>query len=158
MPRRDMIGALIDSAVLVESIDSSTTDAVIDEVLRALVAEGRLRKGSLAAIRKNIAEREIKGSTGIGNGVAVPHVKTDSVETSVFALGRSSAGVEWNAIDGRPVHLVFLILAPKSATEEHLAMLRWISTMARDGDFRRFARAAESADELRDLLREMAED
>ncbi|MFO1051371.1 MAG: PTS sugar transporter subunit IIA [Planctomycetota bacterium] len=154
-----MIRAIVESSVLIENLAATTSNAVVDELLGAVVAAGKIAKPKLASIKKSLAERESKGSTGIGNGVAVPHVKTDAVSAPVLAFGRSNDGIsDWHAIDGRDVHLVFLILAPTHSAEQHLALLRWISTLARDADFRRFARAAEDADALRELMREMIRD
>ena len=154
-----MIREIVDSSILIEALNAESSTAAVDELLAAVVGSGRVAKSKLAAIKKTLAERESKGSTGIGNGVAVPHVKTDALEAPILAFGRSLDGVDdWHAIDGRPVHLVFLILAPTHSAEQHLALLRWISTLARDADFRRFARAASSADELRELMREMVRD
>ncbi len=153
-----MIRAIVDAALLLESLAATTRAEAVEELLAQLVADGRLQQGKLAGMKKKLAEREALGSTGIGNGVAVPHVKTDAVTSPVLALGRSVAGIDWSSIDGRPVHVVFMIIVPIEATEHHLALLRWISSLARDADFRRFAKGAETAKELRELLLEMVRD
>lgn len=151
-----MIQELIDSALVLDDLKASTKDAVLDEILAAAVDGGRLQKSKRAAIRKRLAEREELGSTGIGNGVAVPHVKADAVGDTLLVLARSHDGVDFDAVDGRPVHTVFLIVAPKDAAEEHLQLLRWISGLARSADFRRFFRSAADEREIRELLREMS--
>jgi mannitol/fructose-specific phosphotransferase system IIA component (Ntr-type) len=86
----------------------------------------------------------------------VPHVKLDTIQQTSIVLARSQDGIEFEAIDGRPVHTVFLILAPAAAAEEHLHLLRWISGLARSADFRRFLGQAKDEAEIRELLREMA--
>jgi mannitol/fructose-specific phosphotransferase system IIA component (Ntr-type) len=65
-------------------------------------------------------------------------------------------GLEWQAIDGKPVSILFLLVSPAAEPEQHLQCLRWISTLARNADFRRFLLDAADADAMRDLLREMA--
>lgn len=151
-----MIPELIDSALVLGSLEATTKAEALDEILAAAVARKQLTKRKVPAIRERLAEREALGSTGIGNGVAVPHVKVDSIDRTVLMLARSADGIEYGAIDGRPVHTVFLILAPKDAAEEHLQLLRWISGLARNADFRRFLKNAADEDEMRDLLREMS--
>ena len=152
-----MIAALIDSAVIVESLGASSKDDVLTEMLDAAISGGRAAADDKKALRKLLADREALGSTGIGNGVAVPHVKSDRIGELGLILARSQDGIEYQAIDGRPVHTLFLLLAPKSAAEDHLAALRWVSTLARDADFRRFVMAAGDDDAIRDLLREMSQ-
>ena len=73
-----------------------------------------------------------------------------------MALARSQEGIEYQAIDGRSVQTLFLIVAPSDQAEAHLEALRWISTLARNADFRRFVLSAAGADEIRELLREMS--
>lgn len=150
-----MIHALIDSALILERLEASSKHDAIEEILTAAVDAKRLSRNRLTAIRKRIEEREALGSTGIGNGVAVPHVKVDSVQETLMILARSVEGIDYGAIDGRPVHVLFLIVAPKNAADEHLQLLRWISGLARNADFRRFFAHAADAAEIRDLLTEM---
>jgi mannitol/fructose-specific phosphotransferase system IIA component (Ntr-type) len=151
-----MIQSLIDSALILEALAATSKQEAIDEILTASTEAGRVTKANAAKVRDKIVEREARGSTGIGNGVAVPHVKLDTIEDTAIVLARSPDGIEYEAIDGRPVHTVFLILAPADAAEEHLQLLRWISGLARNADFRRFLGQAKDEAEIRDLLREMA--
>ncbi|MGE3877567.1 MAG: PTS sugar transporter subunit IIA [Planctomycetota bacterium] len=146
----------IDAAVLIPDLSADARDAALDELFGELRATMSLPSAVSEELRAAIAERERKGSTGIGNGVAVPHVKSDDVSHCQLVIGRSAAGIDdWNAIDGRPVHLVFLIVSPKRESDRHLAILRWVSTLARQADFRRFAKDADTVESLRDLLHEM---
>lgn len=151
-----MIEELIESAVILENVASAEKGPVLDEMLQALVAAGRVAADDAPQIRKRLREREALGSTGIGNGVAVPHVKTDRVSRVAMALARAPGGIEYQAIDGRAVQTLFLIVAPADQAEAHLAALRWISTLARNADFRRFVVSADGADEIRELLHEMS--
>lgn len=151
-----MITKLITSATIIESLAASTKPEVLAEMLRAGVDAGVLGAKSTPALRKKLAEREALGTTGIGNGVAVPHVKSRSIPEIGMILGRSIEGIDYNALDGKPVHTVFLLVAPPSQSEAHLQSLRWIASLARNADFRRFALSAPGVTEIRELLREMS--
>jgi PTS system fructose-specific IIA component/PTS system nitrogen regulatory IIA component len=98
--------------------------------------------------------REELGSTGIGKGVAVPHAKHESVEGLVAAFGRSAAGVEFAALDGQPVQLIFLLLSSKDVSGQHLEALARVARLVRDDKFCRFLREAKDRGELAELLQE----
>lgn len=151
-----MNAELIARAVVVEALAAADKPAALDEILAAAAQAKLLTKKSIPALRARLQEREKLGSTGIGNGVAIPHVKSDELTRMGLVVARSVSGIEYDAIDGRPVHTVFLLLAPNGQSEEHLQALRWISGLARNQDFRRFFLAARSAAEIRDLLLEMS--
>jgi PTS system nitrogen regulatory IIA component len=84
-----------------------------------------------------ILEREKLGSTGIGDGVAIPHGKTKSIHNILCAFGRSLEGVDFNAVDRKSVHIFFLLLAPEDSASLHLKMLSRISKILRDLSFRK---------------------
>jgi len=150
-----MIGQLVENATLVPQIQADNKDAALEELIALAQESGSFAKRSLKGMRKLLADREAIGSTGLGNGVAVPHVKTDDVKGATLVLARCRDGMEWQAIDGRPVHIVFLLVSKAGEAEQHLACLRWISTLARSSDFRRFLLDAEDEAGMRDLLTEM---
>ena len=87
-------------------------------------------------LRRVLEERELLASTAIGDGIAIPHGKLDSVGQLVGALGRSVAGLEFDSIDGKPTHLVFMLVAPASSTGIHLKALARLSRLFRDALFR----------------------
>lgn len=156
-----MITELIGSAVVVERLDASDKDDAIAEMIRAARQHGLVGERAATIVLQKVRERERLGSTGIGNGIAVPHVKLDPIEDAkvekvAMVLARSPAGLDYDAVDGRPVHTLFLIVAPATAADEHLAVLRWVSTLARNADFRRFILDCDGEVEIRDLLREMS--
>ena len=144
--------------------DIVSPEAIVDD-LRADSKEGVLRElsevianivpklsaDSLAAI---LMERESLGSTGIGDGVAIPHGKVGGIEHLVAAFGRSRNGVQFHSLDGKPAHLFFLIMAPEYSAGMHLKALARISRLLKDERFRRSLLDAEDADELRRILRE----
>ena len=95
-----------------------------------------------------LLEREKLGSTGIGDGIAIPHGKLAMLNEMVVSFGRSPEGIDFNAMDGKPVHLFFLLLAPENSAGLHLKALAKISRMLKDADFRTKLLQAASTDEL----------
>lgn len=150
-----MIAAIVEAAGLVPELAAANKDAALKEMLAAARATGAFSDKVAKQMQKRLLEREALGSTGLGNGVAVPHVRSEGVDRVVLALGRARKGLEWHAIDGRPVHMVFLLVSPADEPETHLQCLRWIATLARNPDFRRFLLDAKDTAAMRDLLREM---
>jgi PTS system nitrogen regulatory IIA component len=84
-----------------------------------------------------IMEREKLGSTGIGDGVAIPHGKMKKLNTILCVAGRSKEGVNFDAVDRRPVHIFFLVLAPEDSASMHLKVLSRISKVLRDQSFKK---------------------
>ncbi len=152
-----MIGQLVDSAAILGEIAAKNKDGALKELLAAAQTSGSFGQKTAKSLAKRLNEREAIGSTGLGNGVAVPHVKGDDVKGVTLVLARTKKGLEWQAIDGRPVHILFLLVSPASEPETHLQCLRWIAGLARSSDFRRFLLDATDVTAMRELLREMAQ-
>lgn len=136
-------------------------DAVLDAVVDLLVKAKTLPASGGPSALKALQAREELASTGVGMGVAIPHVKVPGLETAVCSLVVLESTVEWAAVDGEPVDIVFTVLRPESATgdhdpEEHIEMMRWIASLGREADFRSFARQATKKSSLVDLLKEHA--
>jgi len=105
-----------------------------------------------AAVLASLTEREQLGSTGFGNGVAIPHGKIEGLERIYGLFARLSEPVDYKAIDGRQVDLVFLLLSPGNAGAEHLKALAAISRVTRDAATLERLRGARSRDALAALL------
>jgi mannitol/fructose-specific phosphotransferase system IIA component (Ntr-type) len=101
-----------------------------------------------------LLERESMGSTGIGDGIAIPHCKVPGIEIPLFAIGRSSEGIEFNAIDGQLVNLFFLVVAPEGDAGLHLKLLARISRLLKDAAVRSRIIAAASAAEMAAIVTE----
>jgi mannitol/fructose-specific phosphotransferase system IIA component (Ntr-type) len=151
-----MIAPLIEAAGLVGELEATNKEGVLKELLAVAQRAGAFPAKALKPLQKRLGEREAIGSTGLGNGVAVPHVKSDDIERVSLVVARVKKGLDWQAIDGRPVHVVFLLMSPMGEPEAHLQCLRWIATLARNADFRRFLLDAKDPEAMRDLLREMS--
>ncbi|MCA8978829.1 MAG: PTS sugar transporter subunit IIA, partial [Planctomycetes bacterium] len=114
-----------------------------------------------AAAVEALVAREDLGSTGVGAGVAIPHVKLKGLDRVACSVSIHKEGLEWAAIDGEPVSIFFTVLRPERAgdqhdPERHLEMMTWIAKLSRERDFRRFAGRAKTKTELVDLLKEMS--
>jgi len=150
-----MIQKLVDSAAVLADVKAKTKEAALKELLAAVQETGIVAKKLIAPMSKKLLEREAIGSTGLGNGVAVPHLKHDDLSGPALVLARARMAIEWRSIDGRPVSIMFLLVSPSADPETHLQCLRWISTLARNADFRRFLLDAKDDRQMRDLLREL---
>ncbi|MEE2887834.1 MAG: PTS sugar transporter subunit IIA [Planctomycetota bacterium] len=149
---------LFDTVVLVPALRAASRDDALAEVLDRMAEAGVVEEKAREGIYQQLVVREDHGSTGLGNGVAVPHVKETDVGETRIAVAISAAGIPFDAIDGKPVHILFLVLGAAGAPpEDHLQTLRWVSGLARNTDFRRFAPAVDGPEALRDLLVEMSE-
>jgi PTS system nitrogen regulatory IIA component len=95
-----------------------------------------------------LLEREKLGSTGIGDGIAIPHGKTAGLESLIVSFGRSKDGVDFDSMDGKPVHIFFLLMAPENSAGQHLKALAKISRMLKDSSFRTDLINAKSAEDL----------
>ncbi|MDD3725581.1 MAG: PTS sugar transporter subunit IIA [Candidatus Ratteibacteria bacterium] len=105
-------------------------------------------------ILESVMEREKLGSTGIGQGIAVPHTKTDQIEDLVGAVGISENGVAFDALDGEPVYIIFLILAPTKSIGLHLKALAKIARLLKDKTFRNTLRKTRSSSEAFNIIKE----
>jgi PTS system nitrogen regulatory IIA component len=112
----------------------------------------RLTGLSEREIFDTILQREKLGSTGVGNGVAIPHGKLRSIDRIVGVFARLAKPVDFDALDDQPVDLVFLLLAPEGAGADHLKALARIARLLRDGQVAEKLRASETADALYALL------
>ena len=109
--------------------------------------------GDKKSIVKALIDRERLGSTGIGQGIAIPHGKTDRVNELVAVLGISRKGVNFEALDGELVYIFFLLVAPKDTAGPHLKALAQISRLLRDSYFCELLKRCNSADEVYELIR-----
>jgi PTS system nitrogen regulatory IIA component len=107
-----------------------------------------------ARLVEALLERERIGSTGVGDGVAIPHAKLKGLRRLAAAFGRSRGGVDFEAVDGRPCHLFFLLVAPEEAASDHLRALSRIARLMRDAEVRRRLIEAPDAGTLYALLTE----
>jgi mannitol/fructose-specific phosphotransferase system IIA component (Ntr-type) len=143
------------------SLKAGNKDDALKEVIDNLVTGGSLSKDHADDALRALIERERLGSTGVGMNVAIPHIKLAGIDAVACSLSIHPEGLEWAAVDGADVQVIFTVLRPDKASEthdpqRHLDMMHWISRLSRDGDFRRFAKKVTKKSELIDLLKEMS--
>jgi nitrogen PTS system EIIA component len=139
---------------IVATLEAKTKSGVLAELSAhmAKVVQGL----EAEALRKVLEERELLASTAIGDGIAIPHGKLDTVGRLVGALGRAVEGIEFESIDGKPTHLVFMLVAPSSSTGVHLKALARLSRLFRDPEFRTRLLDAPTAEDMYQVI--VAED
>lgn len=101
-----------------------------------------------------ILAREALGSTGIGEGIAIPHGKLENIENLVLSFGISRQGVDFDAMDGKPVYLFFVLIAPEDSPGDHLKALARISRILKSTSFRERLLATENRDEIYRCIKE----
>ena len=100
------------------------------------------------AIYENLIAREKLGSTGFGNGIAIPHCRLEDCHQAIGALLQLDGKIDFDALDGQPVDLIFVLLVPQEATEQHLQILKMLAGKLDRADLRDALRAAPDADAL----------
>ncbi len=134
------------------SLEARTRDDAIGEMMDMLVAAGNVAESDRDAFVKAVIKRENRGSTGFGNGVAVPHLKQASVKQVIAAMANVTDGIDFNALDGRPVNSIVLLLSPEDKPELHLEAMEAVFGSLSQETFRRFLRQASTVDEVVTLL------
>lgn len=143
---------LLDGSLIIEELAATDKPGVLGEFASLLVARGKVRdKDGLVRV---ILEREAQGSTGIGDGIAIPHAKSRELSDMVVAFGRSSRGIDFGSLDGKPTHLFFLLLTPEDRPAEHLKTLARISRIMRNAALREALTTCGSRQEMGRLIAE----
>ncbi|MGM0610843.1 MAG: PTS sugar transporter subunit IIA [Thermodesulfobacteriota bacterium] len=140
----------VNEKFILPELSARTKEEVLAELVRPLAKE---LKADEQTLYETLLTREKLGTTGIGDGVAIPHGKVDIFEDLHLVVGRSTEGVEFAALDHKPVHVFFLALAPEKSAGKHLKVLAFISRLLLDGEFKRGFFAASGKQELCDFLK-----
>ena len=131
--------------------------AAIDELVDKLIGSGALKKEDREAIIEVIKKREKSMSTGIGFGIGIPHAATEAIDDVIGALGRSSVGIDFEALDNQPVNLVVLFLVPQGQFQKHLNTLANIGKLLHNREFRESLENAPDAATIRQIISQPAE-
>ena len=145
------------SDAIVAELKSTNRDGVLRELVQSLASAKRIEEESVEPLIKSLLKREQHGTTGIGRGVAVPHVKEESVTKMVATVGRSSVGIDFSSLDQQSVYSVFLLLSPPDDPDSHLQAMECIFRHLQQDHFRRFLRQSDTREEIVDLLHEVDE-
>jgi mannitol/fructose-specific phosphotransferase system IIA component (Ntr-type) len=127
------------------------------EISQAFVDSGALQEAGRDALLRSVMQREARGTTGIGNGVALPHPTLPEdlrghLSDVLVGVGISARGVDFQAVDGGPVHAVFLVAAPDP--HEYLGVARLVAGLARDRRWPKLLKQCKAAREIRELIEE----
>jgi mannitol/fructose-specific phosphotransferase system IIA component (Ntr-type) len=151
-----LLGFLDEKAIVLD-MKATTKEEAIRELIQLTVDKGGLSAKDQNKVYDLVIEREQRGSTGLGAGIAIPHVKDcPNLEGLTGALGRSEAGIPFDAIDGNPVHLVFLILGGAGTADDHIDILKKLAALRMNDHFIRFLRDSKDLPSLVDTIRDMS--
>ncbi len=148
------LGEFIVNEAIIPELESTDRNGVIRELVESLKKTGKVNSGDVEALVRAVVQRENQGSTGFGKGVAVPHAKHPAVKKMVATVGRSSAGVDFAALDRAPVYSVVLLLSPQDDPDDHLQAMESIFRHLQQDNFRRFLRQADTIEAIIDLIEE----
>ena len=147
----------IRTEAILPDLKATTARSAVEEMVAALVKAKAVAADQHRKVVEAILRREKKGTTGFGNGVAIPHAKHAGVKGVVGIVALSRAGIEFAALDSQPVHLFFLLLSNPDQPEEHLKAMEHIFRSIKNDPLRRFMCQSSSQEELVELLREADE-
>lgn len=140
----------INSSLIKMNLESSKKNEVIEELIN-LVVDNDLITDSKEVYNKAL-DREAKGTTGVGKGVAIPHVKSSAVKKPTVAFGRSKDGIDYGSMDEKPTYLFFLIVVPEESHDQHLKLLAQLSRKLIHDDFRESLMKAEKPEDIINIL------
>jgi len=141
---------ILDEEAIVPDIQTTSKLGVLEVLTEA--AMKRMPYLDKQSVLNSLIEREKLGSTGIGDGIAIPHGKSKGLKETGAAFGRSIKGVDFDALDGQPVHLFFLLLVPDNSAGVHLKILARISRLFRNSEVREALIHAKSRKEMYDII------
>ena len=148
------LGDILSKQQIITDLRAANRWDAIDELIDNLVATGKIKAQDREAIAAVVKKRESSMSTGIGFGIGIPHASTDLISEVVGALGRSNKGVNFDALDNQPVHLVMLFLVPQGQFQKHLHTLANIAKLLHNTEFRQALEQAPDADTMLRIIRE----
>ena len=140
------IGDILSGDLIIPALTSKSKKEVLKELVSVIVKQNKLiNKEELIEV---LLEREKLGSTGIGDGIAIPHGKLKNIDTLLASFGKSIDGVDFDSMDGKPTHLFFLLVAPENSAGIHLKALARISRLLKDSSFKQDLMEAKLKDDL----------
>ena len=145
---------IITAECIIPDLMSRTPNEALAEMVDALISAGELPADLRQGVLKGLIEREAITSTGVGKGIAIPHAKHPAIKKIVGFFARSKEGVDFGAIDGKPVHLFFMLLSNQDIIQQHLQALAYSAKHLNDEIFRRFLLSAKDEREIYKLLEE----
>jgi len=139
---------------IITDLKSTKKEDAIKEMLNALIESDEVDKQHRHKIMEALLAREKLGSTAIGQGIGIPHAKSEYVDKLIAAVGISSKGVDFDSLDEEPVYIVFLLLAPQDSAGPHLKALALISRLLKDKYFRENLKVCKDKESVIKLINE----
>ena len=149
------LSEMLDRRCITLNMSATNKADAIEELVNLLLNAGTV--SNITGLADELLAQEEVVSTGIGDGVAIPHKLVRHVRQAVMAFGRKPEGIKFNAIDRRPVTLLFLILGPTGKPTEHLQVLSTLSLFLHQAQFKETLLKARTADEIWEALRRLEE-
>lgn len=150
-----LLSELIQADVIKIGLEATNKWEAIEELIDLLITAHELRLTDRAEVAEAVFTRERSLSTGLEHGLAVPHGSVDCVNDIIAGLGVSRRGIPFESLDGRPAHIVALLVIPKGAFQRHVRTLAGIARLAMNPDLRRRIIAAERPEQVMDVLYEL---
>ena len=144
-----LMDILSDRAIIVD-LKSETKEGIIEELVGALEVGKDITDRN--KVLQAVLEREKIMSTGIGDGIAIPHGKSDAVMRLAAALGTQKRGVDFESLDGEPAYVFFLLVSPANVSGPHIKALARISRLLKNDDFKKKLIHAASAEEIASII------
>ena len=141
---------ILKKEAIIADLNATDKKGVLEELMAPVAESSGVNCEEMVRV---LLERERLGSTGIGGGIAIPHGKSKSLETLLMGFGRSRKGVDFDAMDGKPAYLFFLLLAPEDSTDVHLKMLARISRLLKNSVFKERLMNADDWRELYNVIK-----
>jgi len=142
---------------VVPRLEAKDRDEAIAELVESLAAAGAISKQKVKDVAKAILQRESQATTGIGKGVALPHAKLKGIKKPLGTVGCSPEGIDFSALDSKPVYSVILLLSSPDDPDEHLQAMECIFKHVQRDIFRKFLRQSETKEAIVDLIHEADE-
>lgn len=147
-----MLSTLIREDLITTNLDSNRKEAVIKELCELFSKAGVIK--DLDEFIETIKKRERIESTAIGEGIAIPHGRSNTVKELAIAFGSSKKGVDFHPLDGKPVHLIFMVAAPKEAGKEYLQAVARVARFLKEKDLKKKLLEATTKEDILEAIRE----
>ena len=146
------LSQIIEQDDIIPELQAEDKTGVLEELAEVICKhEPLLKKEKLVRV---LMDREKLGTTGIGDGIAIPHGKIDILKTPLLSFGRSKKGIDYDAIDNKPVHLFFLLVAPENSSGLHLHILARIAKLLKNNKFKKKLIEASTKEEMYKIITE----
>jgi fructose PTS system EIIBC or EIIC component len=146
---------ILNKSFIISHLKGAGKEEVINELIDLFKDDNRVV--DIQRVRDSVLEREKIMSTGVGKGFAIPHGKTNAINEIIAAFGKTQNPIEYQALDNKPVHLVFLLVGKDDLVSTHIKLLSRISRMMNNDDFRNRLIEANSSEEIFEIFRKEEE-